>query len=202
MVFSSDFHCAAPDTIRPTIIFFSYTRPQRWCNIYHPRCASTSLEASLENRSLTCFQAKQAGRFQRVSNVVLLLPSVLCRNQQTIARFVLRLKPRNHRGDFMGQITKWQLPVLRPKLGNPPTLVLRQNQETCVLHLLVHDVDRTQRYPTSRSSGHRVLNLCLTIPGHLHQVSYSCLDPRRCPPCRTCHLHIMRQANTFLHTNW
>jgi hypothetical protein len=32
---------------------------------------------------------------------------------------VLRPKPRNHRGDFVGQIIKLQLPVLRPKPGNP-----------------------------------------------------------------------------------
>jgi hypothetical protein len=51
------------------------------------------------------------------------------------------------------------------------------------------------------ASDHRVPNLCLTIPGLLHQVSYSCLDPHRCPPCLTCHLHNKRQANSILHTN-
>jgi hypothetical protein len=39
-----------------------------------------------------------------------------------------------------------------------------------------------------------------TIPGPLHQVSYSCHDPRRCTPCRTCHLHTTRQANVILQT--
>jgi hypothetical protein len=33
---------------------------------------------------------------------------------------VLRPTPRNGRGDFEAQITKPELPVLRPKLGNPP----------------------------------------------------------------------------------
>jgi hypothetical protein len=33
---------------------------------------------------------------------------------------VLRPKPKNRRGDFDAQITKPELPVLRPKLGNPP----------------------------------------------------------------------------------
>jgi hypothetical protein len=33
---------------------------------------------------------------------------------------VLGPKPRNHRGDFEAQITKPELPVLRPKPGNPP----------------------------------------------------------------------------------
>jgi hypothetical protein len=37
--------------------------------------------------------------------------------------------------------------------------------------------------------------------GPLHQASYSCHDPCRYPPCRTCHLHTTRQANTILHTN-
>jgi hypothetical protein len=34
---------------------------------------------------------------------------------------VLRPKSRNHRGDFEAQITKPELPVLRPKPGNPPS---------------------------------------------------------------------------------
>jgi hypothetical protein len=32
---------------------------------------------------------------------------------------VLRHKPRNHHGDFEAQITKPELPVLRPKSGKP-----------------------------------------------------------------------------------
>jgi hypothetical protein len=35
---------------------------------------------------------------------------------------VLRHKPINRRGDFEVQITKSELPVLRPKPGNPPPL--------------------------------------------------------------------------------
>jgi hypothetical protein len=46
--------------------------------------------------------------------------SVLWCNRQTKAHLVLRLKPRNCRGDFEAQITKPELPVLRPKPGNPP----------------------------------------------------------------------------------
>jgi hypothetical protein len=33
---------------------------------------------------------------------------------------VLRSKLKNHRGDFETQITKPELPILRPKPGNPP----------------------------------------------------------------------------------
>jgi hypothetical protein len=47
-------------------------------------------------------------------------PSVLWRNRQTEAHLVLRPKPRNHHGDFEDQITKPELPILRPKPGNPP----------------------------------------------------------------------------------
>jgi hypothetical protein len=39
---------------------------------------------------------------------------------------------------------------------------------------------------------------CATIPDPLHQVSYSCHDPRRCTLCRTCHLHTTGQANMIL----
>jgi hypothetical protein len=41
-------------------------------------------------------------------------------NQQTKTHLVLRSKLRNRRSDFETQITKPELPVLRPKLGNPP----------------------------------------------------------------------------------
>jgi hypothetical protein len=81
------------------------------------RYASTSLRARLRNPSATYFQAKQVIRSQRVSRTVLTL-SVLWHNRQTKAYMVLRPKPRNYRGDFEAQITKPELSVLRPKLGN------------------------------------------------------------------------------------
>jgi hypothetical protein len=47
-------------------------------------------------------------------------PSVLWRNRQIEAHLVLRPKSRNRRSDFEAQITKPELPVLRPKPENPP----------------------------------------------------------------------------------
>jgi hypothetical protein len=41
-------------------------------------------------------------------------PSVLWRSQETEVCLILRPKPRNRQGDFEAQITKLQLPVLRP----------------------------------------------------------------------------------------
>jgi hypothetical protein len=76
--------------------------------------------------------------------------------------------------------------------GNLPTLILRLNQETCA--------PRTRRHLTFRLVGHRVPDLCLTIRGSLHQVSYSYHDPHRIPPCSTCYLYTTRQANSILHT--
>ena len=140
---------------------------------------------------------KQAARSRCVSRTIFIHPSVLCHNRQTIAHLVLRSKPRNHSADFVGQITKPQLPVLRHKSRNP---ILRLNQETRSPCLLVHGGDCTQRHLTSLSSGHRVSDLCLTILSPLHQVSYSCLDPHHCSPCCTYCLHIMRQENMFLST--
>jgi hypothetical protein len=81
--------------------------------------ASVSLQARLGNPSQTCFDVKQAARSRRVSRADL-PPSVLWRNRQTEAHLVLRVKPRNRRGDFEAQITKPELPVLRPKPENPP----------------------------------------------------------------------------------
>jgi hypothetical protein len=39
---------------------------------------------------------------------------------------------------------------------------------------------------------------CATIPGPLHQVSYSCHDAHRYPPCRTSYQHTTRQENAIL----
>jgi hypothetical protein len=103
------------------------------------RRASASLQARLENPSQTCFHAKRAARSPCVSRADL-PTSILWRNRHIKACLVLRLKPRNHRDDFKTQITKPELPVLRPNrktlhhLGfeaqprNPPP-VLRPNQE-------------------------------------------------------------------------
>jgi hypothetical protein len=56
-------------------------------------------------------------------------------------------------------------------------------------HNVTWTLDRsTTEYPT-----------CVIIPSPLHQVSYSCHDPRHCLSCRTCNLHTTRQANMTLH---
>jgi hypothetical protein len=43
-----------------------------------------------------------------------------CGNWQTEACLILRPKSRNCPGDFEAQITKPELPILRPKSGKPP----------------------------------------------------------------------------------
>jgi hypothetical protein len=83
-------------------------------------------------------------------------------------------------------------------MRNHSTLVLRPTKKlallvsTCtvqIAHGVTRPLDRlVTEYPT-----------CATISGPLHLVSYSYHDPRRCTPCRTCHLYSMRQANTILH---
>jgi hypothetical protein len=61
----------------------------------------------------------------------------------------------------------------------PSTLVLRINQETRAPRPHVHSADRTRRYPTSRSPGHWVPDLCdhlrSSAPGHLFLSRYSSL---------------------------
>jgi hypothetical protein len=79
-------------------------------------------------------------------------------------------------------------------------LVLRLNQETCDPCLLMHCVDHTQHHrPPDRPVTEYLT--CATIPNPLYQVSYSYHNLHRCPSCRTCHLHTVRQANTILHKN-
>jgi hypothetical protein len=57
---------------------------------------------------------------------------------------------------------------------------------------IAHGVTRSPDHPTIEYL------TCVTIPGPLHQVSYSFHDPSHCLSCRTCHLHTTRQANTIL----
>jgi hypothetical protein len=73
--------------------------------------------------------------------------------------------------------------VLRP--NHSQTISTCQLQTT---HGVTGHLDRlATEYPT-----------CAIIPSPLHQDSYSYHGPRRCTPCRTCHLHTTRQANTIL----
>jgi hypothetical protein len=58
-----------------------------------------------------------------------------------------------------------------------------------------HGATRPLDRPTTEYS------TCVTMSGPLHQVSYSCHDPRHCMPCHSCHLHTTRQANTILQAN-
>jgi hypothetical protein len=74
--------------------------------VHHPCCASTNLEVRLEYPIPTCFHVKKGAKSRRVFYAVFIIPSVLWRNRKTITRLVLRLKPRNRRGDFDPQIIK------------------------------------------------------------------------------------------------
>jgi hypothetical protein len=142
----------------------------------------------------------------RVSRRII-LPSVLWRNRQTVAGLVLRYKPRNWHGDFETQTSAI---ILRTKSSNRSYQFWAPNWETinlCFEAQLKNSRSSPScaRYtpysvtPTSRSFGHWVLDLCLIILDPLYYVSYSYYDPRCCPPCRACYLHIIRQANTILH---
>jgi hypothetical protein len=162
---------------------------------------ATSFEAKLEKTVTTGFEAKpaktvatgfEAKSFKTVTTgfevkLVETVRVVLRPNlSQTIAIGFEAQTDEKPSQWFWGQTT-----------NKPPTLVLRLNQETRAPSLHVPGTDRTRCHLTSRPPGHRVPDLC-DHPGPLHQVSYSCHDPRLCTPCRTCHLHIMRQANAIL----
>jgi hypothetical protein len=91
------------------------------------RCrVSISFQARLGNYSATYFQVKQGARSRCMSHTILPL-SILWRNRQSEALLVLRPKPRNCHSDFEAQITKLELPVLRPKPENQEPPVLRPN---------------------------------------------------------------------------
>jgi hypothetical protein len=179
------------------------------CTTHH--CSFAGFEAKLGNPRPSCFTTKQDAICRLVSSHRLypligfeaqtdkphgfdaktkkLSQWFWGTNHQTVDRgFEFQTKKSSQW--FWGQTTD--------KLSPP---VLRLNWEICTSRLLhVYDAGRTWRHPTSRSSDHWVPDLCLIIPDPPHKVSYSYLDPRHCPPCCIRHLHIMRQANMFLHT--
>jgi hypothetical protein len=76
-------------------------------------------------------------------------PLVLRPNWRKLSPLILRSNQRRPSEWFWGQTTH-----------KPSTLVLRLNQETRAPRLHVHGVDRTRRHSTSRSSGHRVPDMC------------------------------------------
>jgi hypothetical protein len=61
---------------------------------------------------------------------------------------------------FEAKLEKTVPVVLRPNYWQTFPMVLRPNQETRATRIYVHGADRTQRHPTSRSSGHRLPDLC------------------------------------------
>jgi hypothetical protein len=104
----------------------------------------------LINRSLLSFDAQTKKRSQWFWDP----------NHQTIAAGfeaqtgkseppILRINQKKQSQWFWGQTT-----------DKPSTLVLRLNQETGASRLRVHGADHTRCHPTSRSSGHRVPDLC------------------------------------------
>jgi hypothetical protein len=70
---------------------------------------------------------------------------------------LLRPKPINYRGD-VGQITKPQLPVLRPKLGNPSEWFWGQTTRTVATGL------PTQKKTVDLGFEAKPRNLCLSSP--------------------------------------
>jgi hypothetical protein len=112
---------------------------------------------------------------------------------------VLRPKPKNSSLRFWGQIGRNCPSVFEVKpltnrrpwfWGSTKKLVLLLSMCTVQnAHGVTRPPDRpTTEYPT-----------CAIISVPLHHVSYSCHDPRHCPPCHTFHLHTMRQLNVILH---
>jgi hypothetical protein len=121
----------------------------------------------------------------------------------------VKIDPGTHKG--MHSVLTLKLCVIgfKAQTGKPSPLVLRPNQEnsrhwfwgstkkpalllsTCIVqtaHSATQPLNRPAiEYPTYA-----------TILDHLHQVSYSCHDSHHCMPCRTYHVHTMRQANTIL----
>jgi hypothetical protein len=116
------------EVVRSFISLWFYLKAQAkdvTCHVHHHDDAtcttchrvSANLEVRLGIPNQTCFHVKQAARSRRVSRADH-PPSILWRDRQTEARLILRHKLRNCHGDFETQITKPELSVLRPKLGN------------------------------------------------------------------------------------
>jgi hypothetical protein len=131
-------------------------KPSRWFWGLNPQTVAVDFEVQTEKPDLVVLRPNH---WQTV-------PVVLWSNHWQTVALSFETQAKNLTQRFRGQTT-----------DKPSTLVLRLNQETCSPRLLMHSVDCIQCHPTSRPSGHRLPDLCLTIPGPLHQVSYSYHDP-------------------------
>jgi hypothetical protein len=166
-----------------------------WRNLHNDttctthRRASDSLEVRLENPSHSCFTPKQAVRSRRVPrrhpSIGFVMQSI------NISPFDFKAQI-NKASRFWGINHQTGAAGFEPQIRKSSTFSLRLNQEIRVLHLLVHGTDHTQCHPISWSSDHRVTDLCLSTPGPMHQVFYSCHDPHRYLPCYTCHIYTTR----------
>jgi hypothetical protein len=164
---------------------------------------TTSFEAKLEKTVITGFEVKPekivaAGFKAKPPETI--DTSFDAKLEKTIAtnfeakpvktiRVVLRPKPiKNRPSGFEPKPLTNRRPWFQGSTKKSALLVSTCTVQTA--HGAIRPLDRpATEYPTYA-----------TIPGHLHQVSYSSHDPRCCTPCRTYHLHTTRQANVILQT--
>jgi hypothetical protein len=189
--------------------------------MHHLRYVSTSLKARLENTSLTFFHVKQVTRSAWFWDLNQETIVVILRSKSSNCSYRVwgpNWKTRSHQ--FWGQIERncghWfqgQTGRNCPSGFKAKPLTNRPNgfdAKPLTNHwpwfwvlkkpvLLISTCTVQTAHGVTRPPDHSatVYPTCATISGPLHQVSYFLHDPHRCPPCRTCHLHTMRQANTI-----
>jgi hypothetical protein len=171
------------------------------------RRASASLEARLGNPSQTFTQSKPLDL--DTCPALTHPPDGFVVQPTTQSMLGFEAKPLTNRQPwFWGSTKKLSPPVLRPNRKNHPSgfetkpLINRQPWFWCStkkLVLLISTCTVQTAHGATRPLDHLTIEYttCVTIPGPLHQVSYSCQNPCRCTPCRTCHQNTTRQANTI-----
>jgi hypothetical protein len=152
-----------------SVFDFFFTWPPWWYHVHDPSSLLRQFWDKLGNPSQTCFQTKQAVGSRCVSHAVL-FSSILWCIWQTIVHFEAQTEKTSRW--FWGSNYQTGVVGFEAQTGKLSILVLRLNQETHAHCLLVYGADRTWYHPTSRSPTHQIPDLCLTILGSLHRVSY------------------------------
>jgi hypothetical protein len=176
---------------------------------------SISLEGRLGNASLTCFHVKQAARSRRVSRAVFILcwfcgitdkpyPAWFWGPNQETVVVILMPKSLNRRCQFWGPNQEtlyhrfWgQIGRNHPSGFEAKPLTNRQpwfwgsiKKSALLVTSCTVQITHNVTIPPDHLAIEYVTYV--TIPDPLHQVSYYCHNSRRCPLCRTYHMHTMR----------
>jgi hypothetical protein len=177
-----------PGNPLPPWFWRSTKKPTASFEVKPGETVATSFEAKLEKTITTGFEVKPEKTVTAGFEVKPLETIAACFEAKPLETVAT---------SFEAKPAKTARVVLRPNRQKPSEW-FQVSTKKHVLHVSMCMVQTTHGATQPLDRPATEYPTCATIPGPLHQVSYSCHDPHRCTPCRTCHLHTTRQANMIL----